>query len=49
MLRTALARFGSYSAEDAVREVQMARVDVGERLAELELPGDEGESQFPLA
>jgi|GEM_PF-6531499 len=47
MLRTALARFGAYSGEDAVREVQMALVDAEERLAELELPGDEGGIAIP--
>jgi serine/threonine-protein kinase len=47
MLRRALARFGSYGGEDAVREVQLALVDAGERLAELELPGDEGGITIP--
>jgi len=47
VLRAALARFGSYGGEDAVREVQMALVDAGERLAELELPGDEGGIAIP--
>ncbi len=47
MLRTALARFGPYGAEEAVWEVQMALVEAGERLAELELPGDEGGITIP--
>ncbi|NMO13887.1 serine/threonine protein kinase [Pyxidicoccus fallax] len=48
VLRTALARFGAYGGEEAVREVQLALVESGERLAELELPGGEGGISLPL-
>jgi serine/threonine-protein kinase len=47
VLRARLARLGPYSGEDAVKEVQRALVEVGDRLWELEVPEDEGGIAVP--
>ncbi|MCP3138179.1 serine/threonine protein kinase [Pyxidicoccus xibeiensis] len=42
VMRARLAQLGPYTGEDAVREVQRALVEAGDRLWELEVPEDEG-------
>ncbi|WP_375742089.1 serine/threonine protein kinase [Corallococcus interemptor] len=42
LLRARLARLPHYSGEDAVKEVQWALVEAGDRLWDLEVPEDEG-------
>jgi len=49
VMRARLEQLGLYSGEDAVREVQRALVEAGERLWDLEVPEDEGGITPPLA
>jgi len=48
-MRARLEQLGLYSGEDAVREVQRAFVEAGERLWDSEVPEDEGGITPPLA
>jgi serine/threonine-protein kinase len=48
VMRARLARLGPYTGEDAVREVQRALVEAGDRLWELEVPEDEGGITVPI-
>ena len=48
VMRARLAQLGPYSAEDAVREVQQALVEVGDRLRDFDLPDDEGGITPPM-
>ncbi|CAM4021618.1 serine/threonine protein kinase [Corallococcus exiguus] len=49
LLRARLAQLGPYTGEDAVREVQRALVEAGDRLWDLEVPDDEGGITPPVA
>ena len=49
VMRARLARLGPYTSEDAVREVQRALVEAGDRLWELEVPEDEGGITAPIS
>lgn len=49
VMRARLAQLGPYSGEDAVREVQRALVEAGDRLWELDVPDDEGGITAPIA
>ena len=42
VMRARLAQLGPYTGEDAVREVQRALVDAGDRLWDLDVANDEG-------
>ena len=42
VMRARLAQLGPYTCEDAVKEVQWALVEAGDRLWDLEVPEDEG-------
>jgi serine/threonine-protein kinase len=42
VMRARLAQLGPYTGEDAVREVQRALVDAGDRLSDLDVSEDEG-------
>jgi serine/threonine protein kinase len=48
VMRARLAQLGPYSGEEAVREVQRALVEAGDKLWELEVPEDEGGITVPL-
>lgn len=48
VLRARLARLGPYTGEDAVKEVQRALVEAGDRLWELAVPDDEGGITVPV-
>jgi hypothetical protein len=48
VMRARLTQLGPYSREDAVREVQRALVEAGDKLWELEVPEDEGGITVPL-
>ncbi|MBZ4416565.1 hypothetical protein [Myxococcus sp. RHSTA-1-4] len=49
VMRARLAQLGTYAGEDAVREVQRALVEAGDRLWDLEMPEDEGGITQPVA
>jgi len=48
VMRARLAQLGAYTGEDAVREVQRALVEAGDRLRDFDLPDDEGGITPPM-
>ncbi|NPC86953.1 serine/threonine protein kinase, partial [Pyxidicoccus fallax] len=48
VMRARLAQLGSYSSADAVKEVQQALVEAGDRLRDFDLPDDEGGITPPM-
>ena len=48
VMRARLAQFGPYTGEDAVRELQWALAEAGDKLWDLEVPEDEGGITVPV-